>query len=254
MSICRASFVCLATILLAGCVAASPEPPPAVAPTAAAQPSTTPNPTVRPTPIPPTATPTAEPIRSPLADFPFNLGNEWIYSYEASWDGGQAEFQVSLEVMETQEQGSQFAAKIGVTALLLSGSTDAPFMLPASTDFWYVVDGGNVYRENETLSFPTADNFGLEYVFPLQGSWCPQHVERLQSNCNNDRVVFEGPESKETPAGQIPDCYLLVTHYTSGPTLQWYCLGTGIVAEEYHHNGTQFDSKSVLTEYTLHEP
>jgi hypothetical protein len=228
---------------------ASPVATPTLAPTAMPPPSASPNPTARPTPIPPTATPTPEPIRSPLPEFPLNVGNKWVYSYQASWDGGQAEFRVSHEVMETREQGPQFAAKIGVTALLLSGSTDAPFMLPTSTDFWYVVDGGNVYTA--ALPFPALDHAPLEYVFPLPGQWC---YSLSAGTCIVDRVASPRPEARETPAGVFSNCYFVASRYLSGPVNDWFCLGTGIVAEQYHHNGTQFDSESVLIAYTLNEP
>lgn len=48
------------------------------------------------------------------------------------------------------------------------------------------------------------------------------------------------------PAGSFENCFQVTTVFLSGPRLQWFCNGIGIVREKHDHRGTPFGYEQVL--------
>lgn len=169
----------------------APQPFPTTSPTPTSTPTDTPTTTPSPTPTP-TPSPTPTPPNSPLAEFPLDVGDTWIYA-SISYAGYDTQTitmtaTVTKTVVGVQWLPPVFAAKIRseykpdqVPGNLEENEWAEWLPLEESTDsYWYVISGTQVYvyyahndMELKHRNWKTAlSQTGPEYVLPLAEADC----------------------------------------------------------------------------------
>lgn len=201
-----------------------------------------------------------------IRDFPLTLGNTWIYSsthYDTIVVSGggttsptlgriTATYLITERVVDTERFGSFFAAKIARNRIVLTSSVDlrdsqyASYLADRTWQpyDWYIISGTTVYMQHE-LQFDKLNSSLLLYKFPLSDNqeWLPlSELPGIVSYVSN-------PKDFEGTAGFFEECFQIVTVFLSGPELQWFCNGIGIVQEELDHQGTPFGYKKILIRY-----
>lgn len=276
-----AIFVVALFCVLFGCSA----PPPTIAPTAAltAIPTeTTFAPTETPTPIfpnYPNMTPEFIPTPTPpaiiyttqdiLREFPFRLGAAWVYSsthYDTLEGGGlvTTTWRVTDTVGMIEARDSKYAAHVVRDTALLSATPDLSTLPHADEYFndmrnpqarWLIVDENKIYEQLD-LDWKNIENARLVYIFPLSqdNRWYPEPEQRALFSpykaypWPNGRIIsWQG--TYRVLAGAFQPCFEIHEVYTSGDTIEWFCNGIGIVAEQFDHGGTPFGFRSELVEF-----
>jgi hypothetical protein len=224
-------------------------------------------------------TPTATPIsaQNPLADFPLNLGNTWVYSStqydcinDCESDSPQivtGTFVVTATVVDTRFQDPYFAARMvwESKAITLSKSLEGEdwdylFHLNGGEpwSYWYVISDTHVYEQWRGLDLAEFEpsEGTLKYIFPL-GS-----VQQWYQS-PEDRVAYpnlEWPITRTDIAGRIEltiagedfdNCVALLTYWVNGPEFEYLCPGIGIAGGFYDHRGTPFGYKNRLMYYSF---
>lgn len=195
--------------------------------------------------------------------FPLELGRTWVYSQEfyapSSVHRGQIVTATSIlteTVVEIVQDGTTLTALVHPSRELLSVPPDYPFDTDVEyRDFWYVVEGTELWLVNETGTSPTDKSVyrQLLYDFPLalDKEWCPDNPSypRACSSAGMRRVIDAGAYT--TPAGTFTNCYQTHEYYNGGGPFIWFCPGVGIVAETYDHGGTPFGNRKTLIDYRV---
>lgn len=275
---------CLAALLLTGCIRASSINPgftttpltatASVPATPLPQPSQASPTPIMPTPAVPelavtssltaenksvflaaTATEFAGQSRRTLAAFPLQVGNSWVYDYQAYSGDEKASWQVVDTIVETRQSGMLSAFTLQREVSLVQGMPSKEFInTPKAQTYWYILSGNAVYRQ-ETLDWSTVENSGLELVwpFPAQGCWFPDPEQRSnlalpgRPGCRS----ADGPLTLQLPAGSMDHCYHLMTPYNNGAILLDFCEQVGFVGGKFDHAGTAFGDSFQLTAYSL---
>lgn len=203
-----------------------------------------------------------------VSGFPLDKGTTWVYSYEA-YDSSPSDpeqvikttYQLTDTVIDTQTVPSYFVAHVKRDWQLVQA--DPGWLRDLSSqprEFWYVVDGDQVYQSNFPLdtSRIKPDALILDYEFPLtvRSSWCLLPDARQgTSGCDfvGKRQVT-GNGSYETPAGEFDNCYDLMDLYNGGNILHKFCDGAGIVFMKFDHAGTKFGFEQTLTGFSKGTP
>jgi len=214
-----------------------------------------------------TSTLTATPVLSPLADFPLDVGNYWVYHYYAYEQNISAEVTITVKVISTQMISGYFIAEMDRKNQITSGRFtlySPPQPLPEGR-FWYIVNGGRVYVQwGDTLDLTKVNKIYLEYVFPLLENPCffryNGMLEDFTQASPNDPNSFrgctwvEGPVEMVTIAGTFENCSLVVTPGHAGGFAEWLCPGIGYVGDKYDHAGTPYGYETTLVDYYLSRP
>ena len=205
----------------------------------------------------PAITPTIIP-----AEFPLDLGSTWIYDYSAYTAASEAIWNVTVTIVAVTIRDGFLIAEVEQAAILKAGDASSHLLNePMVGHFWYLFDGGHLYKQSEEPDPAHAADAWLELVFPLGGSgcWFPDARQRSEMNgvtpasgpVPGCRSASGEPHPVEVPAGKFEACIDVVTYYNSGPTFLTFCPGVGIVATRYDHSGSQFGYHSALTGYLL---
>jgi len=238
----------VACLGLSGCAATAEPTPVVMTPQATATATLTPmpSPTTFSTPTStrtdtPTTTPspTPTPPNSPLAEFPLDVGNTWVYTSirYAGYDTQTITMTATMTntVVEVRWQPPIFAAKIRseykpdqVPGDLEENEWVERLPLEESTDsYWYVISGTQVYlyytRNDMELKYidwkSALSQTGPEYVFPLaEGDcWEPHSAEPVDAAIcwqqASAREVIERLEPSQ-PTNSLGTHVLTITYST----------------------------------------
>jgi hypothetical protein len=188
-----------------------------------------------------------------LKDFPLGLANSWVYDYQAYDLDRKSTWQVADTVIDVQTHPPFVAAHIQRGVTLLDGPADLRSIAPDS--YWYILEGGLVYRIVGELDWSQVRNGSLEFVFPLPGErcWFPAVQQRSQP-FNQDLPGCRrasGPVNLQFPVGAFERCYQLATPFNNGSIKQTFCSGIGLVQEKFDHAGTPFGYQMTLIAYAF---
>lgn len=254
-------FALFIGIVASACVISRPAPEsaepitlPTARPTATKVPATR---TAQPTATAlPTATETARPAVNPIPAFPLTIGSTWVYSHTEYNEGIQnADCCITLTVISNQMVGDFFVAEIEQDQPF--SPHWAPFLQGKGIGhFWYAVSqAGNIFVLPDLLPEDQIAEAYLAYRFPLDasGHWY-HYAEDRKADSGFNATFSDGPQSYRSPAGDLQQCYWVVTQYNSGGTQEWVCDGIGFVANQYDHQGTPFGYATDLLEYSIAPP
>lgn len=253
-------------MLLTGCVrpispATLPDNTPPIVVTAANTASPLPNDS-SPSPLesPTRTVETSQPlIAVGSSELPLATGNTWVYQAEVYHGEERAEFMVTDTVVKMVTQGERTGARLERT---VQSTGDKPpsdqIDAPVAEIYWLVLDRGKMYRIiGEELDWETVSNGRLEYVFPFAAEtcWLVDNADRQQipnpelgsSGCRS----AEGSHPITVRAGNFNGCTTLTTPYNSGPLLDEFCPGVGIVSRKYDHLGTPYGYRWELVGYLI---
>ncbi len=198
-------------------------------------------------------------------DFPLTKGTTWVYSYEeyepdpnTPTHTTTATFLITNTVTATQWVRSYFIAHVQHQENLIKADPGWGETGPRRAgEFWYVVDGQRVYESLQALDLAKfqPDYLPLVFDFPLTPGkrWCPQTIlmgQKVLDCAYSGEISVGSPTSYNSEAGTFAQCYQLTQNFTSGPIIQWFCSGIGIVAEKYDHAGTRFGFRNNLLRYS----
>lgn len=237
----------------------------------------TPSPTstaTPPTPIPSfTAIATSPPAPDSLETFPLKQDAQWVYREQSYVPGATeagkqltAALAITDTVVETQSHDASFAAKVVRDTTILAASIpldqltdDAKMLLLGDQPDtkWYVVIGDRIYWTYDPLDWTATDQFMLAYKFPLADGACwstePNSSETCQASdypLSPVSRIVERLDAQHTAAGDFENCFKVSELYNSGPTIERFCPGVGIVGEDFDHSGTKFGYHSQLIQFT----
>lgn len=189
-------------------------------------------------------------------DFPLALGSTWTYQ-ETRYEGVPiTEILTATHVTTETIVDIKSIASYQIVEVHRDESAEMPIFAPpsrrdeplrpaASSNYWWLVRGNDVFLQEGAPNLAKADEALLKYVFPLKagakwfqvGSALPREVIRL------DSVV--------TPAGRFQNCFSLREEWAGATFLEWFCPKVGIVESSGDHHGTPFGGRKVLTSYHL---
>ncbi len=213
------------------------------------------------------ATPASPDSNGASTEFSLADGTTWVYSYvtyePTTTDSTQimtATYLFTETVVDTKALPLYFVAHVQHEEQLVTADPNWTDASSRPHEFWYVVQGQQVYESFQPLDLThiQTDTLLMAYDLPLSigKSWCPSLVvkgERAQDCPTGQRTVVNR-ESYETPVGRFQECYQITEDVNSGGVTQWFCRGTGVVAQKYDHGGTRFGFQQTLIFYASHSP
>jgi hypothetical protein len=191
---------------------------------------------------------------NPVSDFPLSPGSFWTYSYIEYWEEQVQAGQVTVSVVDNQMLGDYFLAHLTVESSFSAQWTPLGLGQGAS-EFWYAIDEqGRVYFLQDSSQAEDLTDSILAFQFPLESEECWFRSPDLWNALGDYCTYTDGPHLIETPAGSFKDCFLIVTPYLSGSTIDWICKGVGFAAARYDHLGSPFGYEATLLEYRIAPP
>lgn len=250
-----------------------------VAPTA----SSAPPPTFTALPPPavqsPTLPLTASAASNILRGFPLKEGATWVYleqAYDTIPNDALPERKdrqitatllITDTVVETQKHDAYYAAKVVRARSIITTSLDLALLGAYAQDsfannypdpVWYIFATDKVYLQPQELDWTSLESSIVEYKFPLVAGMCWYPDPTTNFDCSNGdpstiipgyRIV-EALENQHLAAGDFENCFKISEIYNSGPSIDRFCLGVGVVGQDYDHGGTPFGSHSQLIQFT----
>lgn len=246
-------------------------------------PSSTPPPTL--TALPPTVvqsstlSPTLSAAIDVLREFPLKPGAKWVYleqAYDTIPNDALPERKdrqitatllVTDTVVETQMHDTYYAAKVVRARTIITTSLDLALLGTYAQDsfsnnypdpVWYIFATDKVYWQPQELDWTNLQSSIVQYKFPLVAGMCWYPDPATKFDCSNGdpstiipgyRIV-EALENQHLPAGDFENCFKISEIYNSGPSIDRFCLGVGVVGQDYDHGGTPFGSHSQLIQFT----
>ncbi|MBF0552307.1 MAG: hypothetical protein HQK60_17455 [Deltaproteobacteria bacterium] len=216
--------------------------------------------------------------------FPMYLGSYWRYniSLVRQYDGPKIEKkfgQYTEKVISIDIQPDGVTRIIGTEisgTIFFSYCNDPDSSLIAQGDLtsWYVNDTHHVYhactRENayeiagsahtkgeaiintpdEGSNKDSPEKVYPDYVVPFRvgNYWADEGVKREDTYY---RYYVEAKETVSVPAGNFKNCFRIAYRTLPDSVVLWVCPGIGLVAKEYHHNGSIEDYRSELISYQI---
>jgi hypothetical protein len=203
-----------------------------------------------------------------LPEFPLHKGTTWVYSYStydtSMTDPNQiikAAYQLTETVVETENISNYVVGRVEREHQLVN--SDPGWIGDLSnqpSEFWYVVNGNQVFQRNRSLdtSDLKLEELILDYEFPLSigKDWClfsqtSKNPKQIM-NCEvvgKRQVTDQG--SYETTVGNFDHCYDLIDYFNGGNIFQKFCNGVGVVYMKFDHAGTRFGYEKTLIAYSL---
>ncbi len=196
-------------------------------------------------------------VSSPEIDYPLALNNTWVY-HATFYDGvpiteiRTSTWVITETVVEVKNMSPYFVAKIHrdesaeIPVVVPQARQDEPLRPATSSDFWLVVSGNRLYRQERNLDpsslYTTAK---LELVLPLEvgKTW------NLFDGGIPRQVMKFGTVT--VPAGDFNNCFLFDDAWTGTSSETWFCPSVGIVEEKMDHHGTPVGGHHVLVRYQL---
>jgi len=225
------------------------------------------------TPMPePTATasPTAPPPPSPEINFPLALNNSWVFQLTRYEGVPTTEIitttrVVTETVVEVKSISSYLVAKIHREESAEEPVGDVPPswqgipLSPAtSSDYWLVVSGNRMYRQERNLDLSSLSTALLEFVFPLKlgEKWYRSDEKAKLYPTYADEFMLCKVTKVGTvvvPAGEFNNCFFLEEEWAGATFETWFCPNVGIVDEKGDHHGTPYGHRQVLIRYQLNK-
>jgi len=209
-----------------------------------------------PTPLKETSPSLSEETEVSLAIYPLKMGSTWIYNYLAYDQQSEVVWKVFDEVVDVSIWEGYYLAELERSIVLIEGHPGGRFISgPKPGRFWFVVDGGNLYRFNEILSSDLSGAW-LDLILPFpqdsQG-WYPHPDQRahLQMATTGFRSA-SAPFSKVLPQGGIYTCYNVATRYQDGTAEGTFCEGVGFVYQEFNLFNRAFGYRIELEDFSTH--
>jgi hypothetical protein len=132
-----------------------------------------------------------------------------------------------------------------------------PLRPATSSDYWLVVSGNRMYRQERGLDLANLSSTALlEFVFPLKlGEKWYQSDEKAKLNPTYaDDWMLRKVTKVETvvvPAGYFNNCFFLEEAWAGTAFETWFCPNVGIVDRKVDHHGTPSGFHQVLIRYQL---
>ncbi len=209
------------------------------------------SPSETPSPTPPLTSET----EATLGVFPLYVGSAWVYDYLGFEDDREISWQVVETVVETQIVDGYYAAKLKRTVEVLAGDAEDDFLMaPRAGVFWYLVDGGRVYRFGRRLNTDlSAAWLAVIYPFPEDGEgWYPDPDRRFDGNQDAAGLrIASAPFDQMLPTGNLHTCYNLATRYPEGVVEQVFCERVGFVFGESKYEETSLGYWYELLAFSL---
>lgn len=212
--------------------------------------------------------PTAAPPPSPEIDFPLALGNTWVFQltrYEGVTTGEiiTTTSVVTETVVEVNNPLSFLVAQVRreESAEMPVGEVPPSWQgislrTATSGDYWLVLSGNRLYRQEGNLDLSSLSTALLEFVFPLQlGNKWYQSDEKAKLNptYGDDwmlrKVTLAGAVA--VPAGEFDDCFFLEEAWAGTAFETWFCPGVGVVDRKSDHHGTPGGFREVLIRFQV---
>jgi len=203
----------------------------------------------KPTPIPP--------LPGSETGFPLALDNTWVFQATRYEGFNPSEIMtttlvITETVVEVKSTSSYLVAKIhrdesAETPVVVPPSMqDIPPRPATSSDYWFVVSGNRIYRQERNLDLSSLyDTAKLELVLPLKvgEKWNLFDGGILREVVKVDTVTV--------PAGRFNNCFFFEDGWAGSTAETWFCPNVGIVDEKMDHHGTPVGWHQVLTRYQL---
>lgn len=215
----------------------------------------------KPTPIPP--------LPSPETDFPLALNNSWVFQATRYQGVPITEIitttrVVTETVVDVKSVSSYFVAKIhrDESAEMPVGDVPpswqgVPLRPATSSDYWLVVSGDRMYRQERGLDLANLSRTALlEFVFPLKvgGKWYVSDEKAKLNPTYADDWMLRKVTKVDTvvvPAGRFNSCFFLEEEWAGTTFETWFCPNVGIVEKKSDHHGTLEGYRQALVRYQL---
>lgn len=232
------------------------------------EPTATASPAVTSTPEPiAMASPTVPPPPSAESDFPLALNNTWVFQL-TRYEGVPiteiitTTLVVTETVVEVKNISSYLVAKIHreESAEVPVGEVPSwqgvPLRPATSSDYWLVVSGNRMYRQERDLDLSSLSTALLEFVFPVKlgEKWYRSDEKaKLYPTYADDWMLRKVTKvgTVVVPAGEFNDCFFLEEEWAGATFETWFCPDVGIVDEKGNHHGTPEGFRQVLIRYQL---
>lgn len=166
-----------------------------------------------------------------LRIYPLRVGSSWVYEYLGYDESREVIWRVTETVVDAQIVDGYYVATMERVAELLDGVPPDNFInTPLTGIFWYLIDGGKVYRIDSTLHTNLSDA-SLELIVPLPDpdeGWYPDPVKRANLNPGEDGFRHASEPYQESFAldGSLI-CYNIVTEVSDGKNEGTFCETVG---------------------------
>lgn len=202
-----------------------------------------------------------------LPEFPLDKGTTWVYSYSV-YDTSttnpnqiiKAAYQLTETVVETETISNYVVGRVEREYQVVN--SDSGWISDLSNqpnEFWYVVNGNQVFEKNQPLDAAhlKLEELILDYEFPLSigKDWClfsqnPKNPKQITDCEVIGKRQVTGQGAYETPAGNFDQCYDLIDYFNGGNVFQTFCNGVGVIYMKFDHAGTRFGYEQTLIEYS----
>lgn len=190
-----------------------------------------------------------------LEVYPLWVGSSWVYAYLGYDESREVIWQVVESVVSADTIDGYYIVAVERTAELEDGYAPEDFpSSPETGTFWYLVDGGNIYRyEMEPDYDPSSGWLELVIPFPADGeAWYPDPEQRAESSEEEvcSRSASE-PFERVLPTGGTYTCYYIATQYEDRVEEGIFCEGVGFVYKESTHADLTNGYRMELEAYSL---
>lgn len=207
------------------------------------------------------------PSPSPEIDFPLALNNTWVYQVTWHEQVPTTEIMTTTRtltetVVEVKNTSSYFAAKIredqsAEMPVVIPKSTQSEPLRPAeSYEYWLVVNGNRLYRQERNLDLTQLDTALLEFVFPLQlgAKWYLSDEKAKLNPTYADDWMLRKVTQVDTvvvPAGRFNNCFFLEDEWADATFEIWFCPNVGVVDRKSDSKGRPEGFRKMLIRYQL---
>jgi hypothetical protein len=216
------------------------------------------------------ASPTAPPSPGPEIAFPLALNNTWVFQF-TRYEGVPiteiitTTLVVTETVVEVKNISSYLVAKIHreESAEIPVGDVPpswqgVPLRPATSSDYWLVVSGNRMYRQERELDLSSLSTALLEFVFPLElgEKWYQSDEKAKLYPTYADGWMLRKVTKVGTvvvPAGEFDNCFFLEEAWAGATFETWFCPNVGIVDQKGDHHGTPYGFRQVLIRYQLNK-
>ena len=170
-------------------------------------------------------------VDNTLRIYPLRVGSSWVYEYLGYDETQEVIWRVTETVMDAEIVDGYYVAEMERVAELLEGTPDDDFKYtPVTGIFWYIIDGGKVYRSGSDPGMSLSDA-RLELIIPLPDpdeGWYPDPGKRASLEPGGDGFRHASEPYKESFAmdGSLI-CYNIVTEVFEGKDEGTFCETVG---------------------------
>jgi hypothetical protein len=128
-----------------------------------------------------------------------------------------------------------------------------------SSDYWLIVTGNRVYRQDNRPDVSDLNEALLEFVFPLRvgDEWYVSDAKArlVPTPIPDDFLLRQVKEIGDVvvPAGHFNNCFLMREKWAGTSFATWFCPQIGIVERAVDHQGTPEGFHEVLVKYQLNK-